>query len=39
MLATVVKQLKNEADNSPPFSSKVKKVWISISVLPYIFMA
>jgi hypothetical protein len=34
-----VKQLGHEADHSPPFSAKVKNVWIYISTPPYVLMA
>jgi hypothetical protein len=38
-LSLGVKQLGCEADHSTPASTKVKKMWIYTSTLPYTFMA
>jgi hypothetical protein len=38
-LSSGVKLPEREADHSPPTSAEVKKMWISISTLPYVFMA
>jgi hypothetical protein len=34
-----IKQLEHEADNSPPFSVEVKKMYVYTFTLPYAFMA
>jgi hypothetical protein len=38
-LSLGVKWPGREADNSPPTSSEVKKIWIYTSISPYAFMA